>query len=517
MTLVSNAGFPRGMAGADLNGDGRLDLVTALGTGMGVFPNNGGFSFGSPVISSTSPYKFRLADFNNDGKPDVGMILDQTEVYEVDVATALGLGGGLFAPAQTQRGSNTAESLRISDDLDVADFDGDGHVDLLTFNYASNDVSVFLNTGNGALAPQQRYGIGNTPGLGTVGDFNADGRPDVAASIGLPPSGLDNAIVLLLSVASAPVSLVVDAAGNGVLEPNETVVMAPTWRNTSAAALAVTGGVSDFTGPAGPTYAILDASADYGTIAAGDPASCGADCYSLQVTASSRPSAHWDATILETVTPTGAAKTWTLHVGASFTDVSTDIAVNPFYPFIETIFHEGVTERLRRHELLPAAEQPAPGDGGVSAQGPPGLGLRSSRLHGRLPGRALSGDSGVSLLQLHRGSVHAGHHDRLPGRPAGSLLPGRGRDPGPDVGVPAQGAPGQRLRAPKLHGRLPGRALSGDSEFPFSNFVEDLSTRGITAGCQVGPPVLYCPDNPVTREQMAVFLTKTFGLVLYGP
>ncbi len=339
-TLESSAGFARGMAGADLNGDGDLDLVTALGTGMGVFPNNGNFSFGMPVISSTSPYKFTLADFNNDGNQDVGMILDQSEVFEVDVATALGLGGGSFAPAQTQRGSNTAESLRISDDLDVADFDGDGHVDLLSFNYASNDISVFLNTGNGALAPQQRYGIGNTPGLGTVADFNADGQPDVAAAIGLPPSGLDNAIVLLLSVASAPVSLAVDAAGNGVLEPDETVVMAPGWRNTSAAAMAVTGGVSNFTGPAGPTYTILDAAADYGTIAAGDVASCGTDCYSLNIAASSRPAPHWDSTILETVTPTGATKTWTLHVGESFTDVGVS---HGFYRFIETLFHNGVT------------------------------------------------------------------------------------------------------------------------------------------------------------------------------
>jgi VCBS repeat protein/FG-GAP repeat protein len=200
VTLASGAGFPRGMAGADMNGDGRLDLVTALGTSMGVFLNNGGFSFGAPVVSSTSPYKFRLADFNNDGKMDVGMIL--SDLYEDQVATALGLGGGLFAPAQTQRGSNTAESLRISDDLDIADFDGDGHVDLLTFNYASNDVSVFLNPGNGALLPQQRYGIGNTPIRGTVADFNADGRPDVAAAIGLPPWGLENAVVLLRSASA---------------------------------------------------------------------------------------------------------------------------------------------------------------------------------------------------------------------------------------------------------------------------------------------------------------------------
>jgi hypothetical protein len=54
-------------------------------------------------------------------------------------------------------------------------------------------------------------------------------------------------------------------------------------------------------------------------------------------------------------------------------------------------------------------------------------------------------------------------------------------------------------------------------EFPFSDFIEDLNTRGITAGCAVGPPALYCPNDPVTREQMAAFLSLTFGLVLYGP
>ena len=54
-------------------------------------------------------------------------------------------------------------------------------------------------------------------------------------------------------------------------------------------------------------------------------------------------------------------------------------------------------------------------------------------------------------------------------------------------------------------------------QFPYSDFIEDLSIRGITAGCAVGPPALYCPDNPVTREQMAAFLSLTFDAVLYGP
>jgi hypothetical protein len=72
------------------------------------------------------------------------------------------------------------------------------------FNYASNDVSVFLCNPDGSLQPHRRYGIGNTPQLGTIADFDGDGRLDVAAAIGLPPSGLHNAIVLLHNVGGDP-------------------------------------------------------------------------------------------------------------------------------------------------------------------------------------------------------------------------------------------------------------------------------------------------------------------------
>jgi len=47
--------------------------------------------------------------------------------------------------------------------------------------------------------------------------------------------------------------------------------------------------------------------------------------------------------------------------------------------------------------------------------------------------------------------------------------------------------------------------------------VTDDYVDMVTAGCQAGPPALYCPDQPVTREQIAAFLTRTFSLLLYGP
>jgi len=49
----------------------------------------------------------------------------------------------------------------------------------------------------------------------------------------------------------------------------------------------------------------------------------------------------------------------------------------------------------------------------------------------------------------------------------------------------------------------------------FSDWIEELAARGITSGCSAAPP-LYCPTNPNNRGQMAAFLVKTFGLVLYG-
>ena len=49
----------------------------------------------------------------------------------------------------------------------------------------------------------------------------------------------------------------------------------------------------------------------------------------------------------------------------------------------------------------------------------------------------------------------------------------------------------------------------------FSDWIEELYNRGITGGCSMAP-LLYCPTDPNNRGQMAVFLVKTFGLVLYG-
>jgi predicted TIM-barrel enzyme len=49
---------------------------------------------------------------------------------------------------------------------------------------------------------------------------------------------------------------------------------------------------------------------------------------------------------------------------------------------------------------------------------------------------------------------------------------------------------------------------------PFCKWIEELARRGVVAGCGGGN---YCPTQAVTREQMGVFIGVTFGLTLYGP
>src|SRR5262249_40435624 len=49
------------------------------------------------------------------------------------------------------------------------------------------------------------------------------------------------------------------------------------------------------------------------------------------------------------------------------------------------------------------------------------------------------------------------------------------------------------------------------TDHPFFRYIEALHASGITGGCSASP-LLYCPDNPVTRGQVAVFLAKALGL-----
>src|SRR5262249_58441989 len=66
----------------------------------------------------------------------------------------------------------------------TADFNGDGHLDLATANYSSNDVSVLLGNGDGTLRTARNYATSAYPGCITAGDFNRDGKLDLVTADG---------------------------------------------------------------------------------------------------------------------------------------------------------------------------------------------------------------------------------------------------------------------------------------------------------------------------------------------
>ena len=64
----------------------------------------------------------------------------------------------------------------------VGDFNGDGKSDLATANAGSNNVSVRLGTGTGSFGTATNFSVGGNPTSVTVGDFNGDGKSDLATA-----------------------------------------------------------------------------------------------------------------------------------------------------------------------------------------------------------------------------------------------------------------------------------------------------------------------------------------------
>ena len=292
--------------------------------------------------------------------------------------------------------------------------------------------------------------------------------------------------------------------GNGVFEPGETVPVVPSWVNLASGGVALNGSASAFTGPAGATYTIADASSSYGSPAQGVETSCaqaGGNCLALSVSnPAPRPTTHWDAMFLETINAT-ATKTWTVHVGASFADVPVS---DPFYVKVETLLHSGVTAGC-------SPTQYCPGDSITRAQ------MAVFLVKGKL-GAAYAPPpaSGTMFTDVPSGAFAAGWIEDLAGTGISAGCGGSYYCPNAPV-TRAQMAV-FLLKAKHGSSWVPPAATGVFADVPMSSpyapWIEALASEGITAGCGGAN---YCPGSPNTRAQMAAFITATFGLTLYGP
>lgn len=173
--------LPNDIAVADMNRDGHPDLIVAnhqspyvrifLGDGTGRFH----LAPGSPVDvhSYPHPHGVAAADFNSDGNPDV--VTDSWGNNQIELLLGDGTGRLLTPGTFFPTGHRPYERLRS------ADFNRDGHPDIVTTNLDDNTVSILLGDGHGGLhnAPGSPFPAGAKPWEIAVDDLNNDGNPDL--------------------------------------------------------------------------------------------------------------------------------------------------------------------------------------------------------------------------------------------------------------------------------------------------------------------------------------------------
>jgi len=176
------------IAVADVNGDGKPDLLVAnVCSGSGncsngvvvVLLGNGDGTFQAPVSYNSGGYEplsIAVADVNGDGKPDllVANYWASSSNSNGVVAVLLGNGDGTFQAPVSYNSGGEAESIA------VVDVNGDGKPDLLVANYSPGSVGVLLGNGDGTFQAPVSYNSGGYEALSiAVTDVNGDGFPDL--------------------------------------------------------------------------------------------------------------------------------------------------------------------------------------------------------------------------------------------------------------------------------------------------------------------------------------------------
>lgn len=180
----------------DLNRDGKADLVIPngsdytvsllLGNGDGTFQGQTTYAVG------TKPWNVAIADFNADGKLDLAVANSSSSF----VSVLLGNGDGTLQAAVNYATGEGPQAVAIGD------FNGDGKLDLAVADQNCNPscgpgfVSILLGNGDGTFQPQVEYSSAQGPNSVGIGDFNRDGKLDLAVAAGNGGGGTQVSVLL---------------------------------------------------------------------------------------------------------------------------------------------------------------------------------------------------------------------------------------------------------------------------------------------------------------------------------
>jgi hypothetical protein len=253
ISLMNSIDYPvdtaHRVAAGDLDGDGKLDLVVSSNSPrqLAIFRNlssPGTLSFTRVLTLSTGDYpnSVAIADIDRDGRPEILAPVGNTLFVYVNGSS---VGSFSFSRADFA-------AVDTTDGVAAADFDANGKPDIVVANVHSDKVSVFLNDsapGNLSLT-RLDFLTGDSPRDLSVADFDRDGRPDVVVTYDtenlavlrntVTPSGLAFNKILDLDAGPIPyLPFAEDLDGDGnpdIAVSNNAGATASVFRNTGLAA-----------------------------------------------------------------------------------------------------------------------------------------------------------------------------------------------------------------------------------------------------------------------------------------
>ncbi|MDB4970365.1 MAG: putative Ig proteinputative calcium-binding proteinFG-GAP repeat protein [Myxococcales bacterium] len=180
--LFSTVAQPSWFALGDLNGDGNLDLVAALGSGaafgnvaLALGNGAGGFAMASGLVGEPQPISVVTGDFNQDGKSDV--------------ATANGNGGAGTGASVFLSGRTTHDNYNVGRAPAViasGDWNGDGQIDLVVGggDATSGNFTILLGKADGSFGALGMVALTRAAVALGSGDLDGDGRLDLVVGLG---------------------------------------------------------------------------------------------------------------------------------------------------------------------------------------------------------------------------------------------------------------------------------------------------------------------------------------------
>jgi hypothetical protein len=168
------------MVFADFNGDGKIDLAASYSGKTYVALGNGNGTFGTPTIVAGMEAPAAAADLNGDGIPDLAGYSQSKTTGQDLLTVVLGNGDGTFGPAKYYALQPEYEIPGSS--ISVADWNGDGHVDIAAMPAKGSYTQFLLGDGQGNFTLQPNGILLYAQPPAAVGDFNGDGKPDVASA-----------------------------------------------------------------------------------------------------------------------------------------------------------------------------------------------------------------------------------------------------------------------------------------------------------------------------------------------